>query len=114
MRTLSFALCGMMLALAACGDDSISPEVGTLDISVVTSGEDLDADGFTLVLDGVPGSGVASGEVVAIELEPGIHTVELTGVADNCEVEGENPREITVELDAAVDVAFSVVCTAIA
>jgi hypothetical protein len=45
-------------------------------------------------------------------LVPGSHIVELSGVAANCSVDGENPQAVTVILEKETLLAFSVSCSA--
>ncbi|MBA3346778.1 MAG: hypothetical protein H0T44_15995, partial [Gemmatimonadales bacterium] len=41
---------------------------------------------------------------------PGDHSVGLTGLSANCQLEGENPRQVAVTAAAATAVAFSIAC----
>ena len=74
------------------------PRVGDLEVTVATTGQDLDLDGYRVTVDGVlPGEAVAiDGSVLFTALPDGDRTVELTGVRDNCTVSGDNPRAVAV------------------
>ena len=107
---------GILALTAGCGGggDTTAPnsEVGVIQVSTVTTGVSLDADGYTATLDGtsssiaVPVNGSASFNGVAA----GSHTVLLTGVAANCQVAGGNPLAVTVTGGATAPVAFAVSC----
>lgn len=88
-----------------------SPLTGTLHINIATTGEFPDTDGYVLDLDGTARGSL--GAVATLQLDRlrlGTHVVGLSGVAINCQVQGENPR--TVEVSAApADVSFALVCT---
>ena len=86
---------------------------GSLRVTSVTSGPSSDADGYTTTVDGADrGTLPASGEAAVDGLSPGSHAVGLSGVAGNCQVQGDNPRSITIVVGASVTAAFEVVCTA--
>jgi probable HAF family extracellular repeat protein len=85
---------------------------GSLQVTSATSGALPDADGYTMTVDGVDrGTLVASGAVASNGLAPGAHAVGLSGVAGNCQVQGDNPRSITIIAGASVTAAFEIVCT---
>jgi probable HAF family extracellular repeat protein len=90
-----------------------SATTGSLQITSATSGASPDADGYTMTVDGVDrGTLVASGALTLNGLLPGNHSVGLSGVAGNCQVQGDNPRSLTIVAGASVTAAFEVVCTA--
>ena len=90
-----------------------SATTGSLQITSATSGALPDADGYTMTVDGADrGTLVASGAVTLNGLPPGDHSIGLSGVAGNCQVQGDNPRSITIVAGASVTAAFEVVCTA--
>jgi WD40 repeat protein len=88
---------------------------GDLTVSASTAGVDLDPDGYEVVLD----DGLAQqhldingGAVTFSDLTAGGHIVQLTDVANNCVVAGENPRTVDVVIGEAVSTAFDVTCSA--
>lgn len=99
--------------LGAC-EDTTGPENGdsAVEVSTATTGEDLDADGYTAVLAGALRQDVGVVDTVTFAGIAGAsYQVELQEVADNCRVEGSNPRGVTVaEADTAAT-TFSVTCT---
>src|SRR5205823_12110368 len=72
-----------MCALAvACGGDTTEPGVGALDLTVITTGRDLDADGYTVTVDaGNPVTVPTDGTLSIPDLSAGQHTVTLAALA---------------------------------
>jgi hypothetical protein len=102
-----------VLALAAgCGETIISiSSDGRIEVFVSTTGTDPDADGFSVTVDGGAARLVApGGSIVLDRLSEGSHSVLLSGLAENCRVEGSNPRSVVVGPDGRADVAFDVRC----
>lgn len=84
---------------------------GSIRVTVATTGASPDADGYAVSLNGGAGPSLpTSGEVVIADLAPGQHSLALTGVASNCDVEGDNPRVADVTAGATADATFAVVC----
>lgn len=100
------------LVLAGCGETFISVSSdGRIEVSVTTSGADLDTDGFTISVDGRTERRVAPGATVVLEgLEEGSHTVGLRGLPNTCHIVGDNPRVVIVARDGRAVVAFDVRC----
>jgi hypothetical protein len=82
-------------------------------VTATTTGTAPDADGYAVTVDGV-GQGTlgATGAVTVAAVAPGDHMVGLSGVAANCQVQGENPRTTSVTAGASASVAFAITCTA--
>jgi len=104
-----------MLVLGSCGGDNlVRPTEGTLQISTTTTGSDIDPDGYTLTLDNRPDQDIDIRETLAIsDLDPGDHTVALTGVIQNCAVGGAGRRTVSVIAGDTVDVTFRITCESI-
>ncbi len=101
----------LMLALAAC-DDIPGLKTGNIEVTVATTGADP-PDGYSLSLDGATGLALAVNATKALNgLSAGSHSVQLTGLAANCTVAGDNPRSVDVLGDLTTPVAFSVACVA--
>jgi len=81
-------------------------------ITVTTTGLNLDSDGYRVMVDGSDRGAIASNGTVLARLEPGSRTIGLTGLAQNCAVQGSSLRTVTI-VDTGVAVEFAVVCTAI-
>ena len=90
------------------------PTLGNLRTAIVTSGTDLDADGYRILLEDGNASVLASlptnGTAVTRRIAPGDYVVTLEGIALNCEVGGANPRRITVIRPDTAAVAYAIAC----
>ena len=83
---------------------------GSLEVSVITSGQSPDPDGYLVLLDHAAGVAVASsGTATFPNVAAGTHAVGLSGWAPNCAVAGDNPRLVTVASET-VQVDFEVRC----
>jgi TolB protein len=87
------------------------PGPGAVKVSVHTTGQGLDPDGYTVALDSGAEVPLAFGAEVTVEGVPaGEHTVALDGVATNCAVAGTNPIAVAVRGDETSSVVFGVAC----
>ena len=85
---------------------------GRIEVVVSTNGSDLDSDGFSVTVDGGTARFVApGGSVVLDSLSEGSHSVLLSGLVENCRVEGTNPRVVVVGPDGQAHVSFDVSCS---
>ena len=115
LRGIAAASLGVVLGLVtpACSDDDpLAPTTGEIRVQVATSGNDLDQDGYDVVLEDVAQRQVStnSGPVSFESLAPGSYVVELGDLADNCQITGSNPRTVTVVAGQTTTVAFNVGC----
>ena len=99
---------------SACGSSSLpsQPDFGYIHVTVTSSGGDLDADGYTVVVDAeqprkLDGS---SAVVETFYVATGNHGVTLGNVAANCTVTGTTSRTVSVAVGGVTDLAFEVVC----
>ena len=84
--------------------------VGTLEVTVATEGDDVDADGYTVVADPSLTSPIGVNDVVVLPtLAAGTHVVRLAGVADNCTLP-VNPDTVVVPAGDTARAAFQVTC----
>jgi probable HAF family extracellular repeat protein len=91
---------------------SCSATTGSVQVSSSSSGPSPDADGYTLTLDGSEHGTLGPSGAVSVEaLQPGDHLVGLSGVAGNCQVQGNNPRTVTVTAGQGAEVTFTVTCS---
>jgi hypothetical protein len=81
-------------------------------ISVSTGGLDRDSSGYAVDIDGVTRDSLDQSGTLVLRLEPGVRTIALTGVAENCTAEDPS-RRITILAGNAATVSFAVVCTAV-
>jgi WD40-like Beta Propeller Repeat len=86
---------------------------GYLGINAVTTGADLDPDGYAMSIDNqaTHSLGVNAAVVIA-NLAVGSHSVALSGVAGNCTVAGPNPAPATVGNGDTTRITFSITCVA--
>src|SRR2546421_144635 len=89
------------------------PQTGNLTVNTSTSGSNIDADGYTVTVDGNASQAIGTnGSVTFTDLSAGNHTVALSGVAANCTVSAGTSRTVSVQAGSTVSTAFSVSCTA--
>src|SRR6266487_5085667 len=118
--TLAATAAATLMVAAAC-DDSQSPrprallglpDVGTLAVTVSTSGSNTPS-GYTVIVDGSSSQSVgANGVATFLGLPSGSHSVLLSGVPSNCSVSGDNPRTVSLIAGLVAATTFSVSCTA--
>jgi hypothetical protein len=86
---------------------------GALQITSTTTGPSPDADGYTILLDGSDQGALGTNSQVTLSgIAPGDHLVGLSGVSANCDVEGDNPRVVTVSVGGSGSIAYAVTCSA--
>lgn len=120
MKRIQYALLFAPLLLAACGDSTTGtepepnkPEIttGTLEVTAATTGDGTDEDGYTVTLDDSDSQSLAvDGAATFEDLEEGSYTVELSGLANGCMVDGDNPVSVNVTANETVTAAFKVTC----
>src|SRR5881392_2152981 len=118
--TLWAAAAVTLIGAAACNDSQSPrprallglPDVGTLAVTVTTSGSNTPS-GYTVTVDGSSSQSVgATGVATFLGLPSGSHTVLLSGVPSNCSVSGDNPRTVSLIAGLVAATTFSVSCTA--
>jgi hypothetical protein len=91
-----------------------SSTTGSIHVVTATSGAQLDPDGYAVSLDqGSPQPIGSSGDLTLSGLAAGAHTVELSGVAANCTLQGTNPQTATVVAGQSTDLTFTVTCVSV-
>lgn len=119
MRVLSFLLSGVCLtASAACSNDVTSPPVeivrenpGGLNVSVTTSGVNLDLDGYFIDAPIVGRIALPSNGTRAITGVPeGELTLQLQGLSGNCVVQGGSIKKVNIAVGKTAELAFVVQC----
>ena len=100
--------------LACGGADSLNvPTTGALTVTVSTTGVEQDADGYTVQLDGQAAQPIGpTASLHNLEVPPGNHTVQLGGVAANCNIVSANPRTVAISAGETSTVIFQVACNA--
>ena len=108
----ALSLFAAVLFSAGCGDDNGTspPQTGTLSVTTVTTGSNVDADGYTFSVNGGAAQAIAANATASVSsLSPGSYTVVLSGVAANCTVDNAS-KTATVTAGATAPVTFNVVC----
>jgi Tol biopolymer transport system component len=83
---------------------------GTLEVTTETTGDEVDEDGYTLLIDGGE-ENIGIAETITIEeLEEGSYNPELTEVASNCEVADDNPRMVNITAGETTETTFTIGC----
>jgi len=100
--------------LASCSGDAtpITPATtGTITFDVVTTGPDVDADGYLLSIDGGENQPLtANGSTSWTTGAEGGHTIAVSGLAFNCELTSV-PATVAVTLSLTTHVAIRASCT---
>lgn len=98
-------------ALSSCGGDDgpTEPSTGTLEIRTSTS--NASTGRYTVVVDGGAGNRIGLNAALTLaEVEAGAHAVQLGGLAEGCNVTGDNPRTVSVAAQSTAVVAFAITC----
>lgn len=112
-RFVRWASVALALSLATgCKDGPTGPQSGALRVAVVSTGVEIDPDGYTFSVDGGTVQPIAAnGSVVIGGLAVGEHTVGLAGLAANCTASGANSQSVRVTGTDTVTAFFQVACT---
>ena len=116
LRPLLLIVGSGAVALASCGDDQISgPTEGTILVAALTTGDDLDQNGYTISVNSSQANPIGLQDTLFFTaLEEGDYEVLLAGVAENCApAEGTNPQTATVVGGDTVSVIFDIACEAV-
>jgi probable HAF family extracellular repeat protein len=85
---------------------------GTLRIAAATTGPDPDPDGYTFAVDGGATQPIGLNATATLtNMSVGAHRIRLSGLAENCSVDGANPREVAITAGETATVSFAVRCT---
>jgi len=111
MATTTSTLATLALLLSGgCESAVILDSDGSIEVAISTRGQDIDPDGYSLTVDGDQAYILPASGSLVLQLAQGSHTVQVGGLAENCAVDGANPRAIVVGPGGTVDVSFTVVC----
>lgn len=89
------------------------PDAGGLRITTVTSGPDADPDGYAFAVDGAASQPIAVNATSTLtNVAAGVHSVLLSGIVENCAVQGTNPLSVTITGGATADASFVLSCSA--
>ena len=92
----------------------------TIGVDVITTGEDLPENGYESVLTPLGSTNSRTqavdinqqGEITFTDVDSGDYTLGLTGVPQNCSVQGDNPITIQIGRASSDLYTFNVVCVA--
>ncbi len=107
--------------LASCGTEAPMPpgpgtpppSTGSLTLTMATTGTAIDPDGYTVTLgSGQPLALGVNATLTLADLASGDWVVRVGGVANNCALGGDNPRNVFVPASGNAQLAFTVACTA--
>jgi hypothetical protein len=88
-----------------------APNIGSLRVTIETSGADTDADGYSLIL---PDKGSVTlplnGTVTIPSLRAGLRELRLESVATNCTVSGLYPRAVFISFETTIETVFHIEC----
>jgi len=86
---------------------------GDVRITVATSGDQPDPDGYIVLLDDAPADSVAvNGSVTLSAIVPGSHTIEIGSVSPACVIQQANPRTTLVQAAVTTAEHFDILCSA--
>jgi len=91
------------------------PITGSVQVTTVTTGIDIDPDGYTVSVAGGTGQAIdVNGTITVSGVVHGDRTVQLLNLQSNCSVvNGDNPRTVTVPGEDVVQTTFEVTCVAL-
>lgn len=97
------------LILAAC-KDTTAPTTGTITLDVVTTGTDIDANGYLFSVDGAAPQSISANGAASWSGGAGPHTIAVTGLAFNCDLVAP-PAPATVTLGETTHIRADVSCS---
>ncbi len=112
MKILRIAPSAVTVCLAlACGDGPTDPVTGAVEVTTVSTGEDMDPNGYLVQVEGAGPQTIGANATATLpEVTAGDLEVRLTGVQGNCTVQGIHPRIIRVVAGQTFSMHFEVAC----
>jgi hypothetical protein len=111
--TIAVTLAALAIQCGGGADVTVPPSPGTLEITTSTSGEEQDADGYSVQIDGGAARPIGVAATLTIpEVTPSTHSVQMAGLAANCTLSGDNPRTVGVAAGETTTVSFAITCSA--
>jgi hypothetical protein len=103
------------IAASGCGGSDVAslPDDPLTSLQVITTveGEPHDPDGYTLSIDGGPGLPLSVDDFLLVpNIKPGEHMLELSGVAPECRIRGENPRTVQALANQTTRTEYGLSC----
>ena len=110
--TWSFTVPGSWVA-SVLALNPAPPPPGTLAVTTTTTGSNLDPDGYSVMLDGAGAQAVSTNGSISVPgLTAGSHTVTLSGVASNCQIDGGDTQIVSVPSGGTGTASFALTCVA--
>lgn len=97
----------------ATGPDFDVMTTGSLEVITSTSGENQDNE-YELLVDGAAQAIGANETSLIPDLEEGSYQVELTDIAENCGVDGDNLRNVEISVGETTSITYEVACWSVA
>ncbi|HKK24953.1 MAG TPA: IPT/TIG domain-containing protein, partial [Gracilimonas sp.] len=100
--------------ITATGPDFTVIQTGSIEVNTLTSGSELDADGYTLSVEGLSDQPIGINDTKLLnELPTGSYLVELSGIASNCQLSEELPNQRTLDVSAntTTSTTYSLSCS---
>ena len=96
----------------ACGDNTEpGNESAALRLTTSTTGPDVDSNGYAFSLDENPASSIGVNASLTLNgLAPGEHTLRVSGIAENCSLDGDNPRSLTLSAELVTEAVLAITC----
>lgn len=92
-------------------DITCTTPAGSLEITTSTTGDGLDPDGYQVTVTGGSAVSVPINGVTTISgVTAGNHTLALTGIGANCELQQDNPSTVTVQAGMTTLLSLEVIC----
>ncbi|HEX7338085.1 MAG TPA: hypothetical protein VF252_12840 [Gemmatimonadales bacterium] len=113
LRPLLLLTGAVTVGVLSCGDEQISaPTEGTLLVAALTTGDDMDQNGYTFSVNNSGADPIGLLDTVFVTaLEAGSYEVRLSGIAENCSpAAGTNPQTTDVTVGDTASVVFNVTC----
>jgi hypothetical protein len=105
-------LVAVLGGVSACSNDEVvGPQIGSLEVILGMTGADLDTNGGTLLLDDdVVGILAVNVKLSIDEIESGVYVIEVIGIAPNCTILGDNPRNVRIRAGQTSVEDFNFLC----
>nr|MBA3659848.1 hypothetical protein [Gemmatimonadales bacterium] len=92
---------------------SCEATTATIRLLATTTGDSLDADGYQVSLDSGATRPLGINDTITIEsVAPGSHTVALSGIAQNCQLDGDASQTFFIGAGVRLDVKYALTCSA--
>jgi hypothetical protein len=108
---LGALLGGLGAGASGCSDPG--PDVSAIQVTFVTTGSHQDPDGYAITIPTQPGKFPRPNDTVTFEdLASGAHSILVTGINENCAINGQNVylQTVTLEAEEIAEITLDVIC----